>query len=64
MAFCRSVIFQSIQQEGRALLNETVLHEHIHNLLRLLEKRGLYIDMHVNLCILMAWLERQLITAT
>lgn len=54
VAFCWAVIFQSIQQKGCALLNKTVLHEHIHNLLRniKLEKRVyiyiLCLSVHTN----------------
>lgn len=57
VAFCRAVIFQGIQQKGCALLQKTVLHEHIHNLLRLdkLQKRGLYTHMYIFLCIQKAW---------
>lgn len=31
-AFSGSVVLQSVQQEGSALLDQVVLHEHIHNL--------------------------------
>lgn len=34
VAFCRAVVFQGIQEEGGALLDEAVLHEHIHDLWR------------------------------
>lgn len=39
VAFCRAVVFQGIQQKGCALLQKTVLHEHIHNLLILVKVR-------------------------
>lgn len=60
VAFCRAVVFQGIQQKGCALLQKTVLHEHIHNLLRLvkLEKKGLYTHIYHFLCIQIAWLDR------
>lgn len=33
-AFSGSVVFKSIQKEGSALLNQVILHEHVHNLRR------------------------------
>lgn len=52
VAFCRAVIFQGIQQKGCALLNKAVLHEHIHNLLRLVKlEKGVYIHTRTFICI-------------
>lgn len=41
-SFCWAVVFQSIQKEGRALLDQVVLHKHINDLG---EKRSLSVNV-------------------
>lgn len=63
VAFCRAVVFQGVQQKGCALLQKTVLHEHIHNLLRLVKLEKTYIEKtytHIPFSVYTkkAWLDR------